>query len=135
MWILDQQKVARKTLGQHIEHKKNLKKYVKRTKGEKCIWCNINLDSKNFTLDHIIPQSFKGTWYAYNLLPACRSCNSSRGNLSVIEFYIKQQEKGLQPNKELIVKSLEDNLEYITLKKKFNLYYISRQIDLFKLVK
>lgn len=38
------------------------------------------------TIDHLIPLSRGGTNYEGNLAPACKSCNSSKGSLLIVEW-------------------------------------------------
>jgi 5-methylcytosine-specific restriction endonuclease McrA len=48
---------------------------------ERCIYCNVRFSERvRPSKDHIVPQTFGGTNYASNLVAACRSCNSRRGN-------------------------------------------------------
>lgn len=46
----------------------------------KCYYCNRKLSNKNATIDHIIPQSKKGTDQRKNLVASCLKCNSIKGN-------------------------------------------------------
>lgn len=41
-----------------------------------CVYCGLSVD---MTLDHVIPRSRGGSDSVDNLVPACRSCNSSKG--------------------------------------------------------
>ena len=53
----------------------------------KCYYCGIELDfSTTFCVDHIIPRVEGGGHDIYNVVPACRSCNSAKGTKSVEEF-------------------------------------------------
>ena len=52
-----------------------------------CWYCGLTLDPFNtFTLDHVVPQSQGGTNAVENLVAACKSCNSSKGQKSVAEY-------------------------------------------------
>lgn len=46
----------------------------------KCFYCNKKLTKRNKTIDHIIPQSKKGTNEKNNLVSSCLKCNSLKGN-------------------------------------------------------
>jgi 5-methylcytosine-specific restriction endonuclease McrA len=48
--------------------------------GWRCFYCRIKLTPKTLTQDHRIPLSKGGTDFASNLVPACGSCNSRKGN-------------------------------------------------------
>jgi 5-methylcytosine-specific restriction endonuclease McrA len=43
---------------------------------ERCYWCR---ERRPLTQDHLVPLSRGGTHDAFNVVPACRSCNSSKG--------------------------------------------------------
>lgn len=46
--------------------------------GFKCFYCSETLIAANRSLDHIIPLSRGGRHHVDNLIPCCRSCNSSK---------------------------------------------------------
>jgi len=47
---------------------------------------------EKLTLDHIVPKSKGGPHYAkWNMVPACFSCNSSKSNLAVLEWWRPKQ--------------------------------------------
>lgn len=55
--------------------------------GLACIYCGLGVeDGVKFTLDHIQPYSYGGSNHESNLITACHTCNSSRGNRSVQDF-------------------------------------------------
>jgi hypothetical protein len=47
--------------------------------GWRCRYCHIELHRSTLTKDHQIPISDHSTEWASNLVPACKSCNSSKG--------------------------------------------------------
>ena len=51
--------------------------------GNSCAYCN---STEDLTIDHMIPLSRGGSQWASNLVPACRSCNSTKGDKTPIEF-------------------------------------------------
>ena len=60
----------------------NLRDFIfSKTKG-RCSYC----EGKAEEIDHIIPRAKGGSNSAYNLTPACRSCNEKKSNLSLKEF-------------------------------------------------
>jgi hypothetical protein len=55
--------------------------------GLACAYCGTGLeDGIKLTLDHVVPHSHGGTNAATNLVTACHTCNSSRGNATVMAF-------------------------------------------------
>jgi 5-methylcytosine-specific restriction endonuclease McrA len=44
----------------------------------KCVYCGTSLTPKTLTKDHVLPLFGGGTNYVENLVPACKSCNSSK---------------------------------------------------------
>lgn len=50
--------------------------------GRACIYCG----RPGTTIDHLIPRSRGGKNFVGNLAPCCRSCNSRKGSMLVIEF-------------------------------------------------
>ena len=56
-----------------------------------CIYCG---SSSNLSWDHLIPRSLGGPDTISNQVPACTSCNSSKGDRDVIDWY--RARKGTQ---------------------------------------
>lgn len=50
---------------------------------ESCGYCK---ETKHLTKDHMTPLSRGGTNYINNIIPACKSCNSSKGDKTYEEF-------------------------------------------------
>jgi len=48
--------------------------------GWRCAYCGKQLNRGTVEIDHVIPVAKGGTGWASNLVPACRSCNSSKGS-------------------------------------------------------
>ena len=60
----------------------NLRDFIfSKTKG-RCSYCGAKAEE----IDHVIPRAKGGTNSTYNLIPACRSCNEKKSNLSLKEF-------------------------------------------------
>ena len=51
-----------------------------------CGYCGVLLERSEWTLDHIVPKSRKGTGEPENLVLACHSCNCEKGSLLLAEF-------------------------------------------------
>lgn len=54
--------------------------------GWRCYLCGDDLTLKTMTVDHRIPTSRNGTNWPANLAPACRACNSRKGNRTEREY-------------------------------------------------
>lgn len=59
--------------------------------GNCCFYCHSSL---KLTVDHDIPLSRGGSNEIWNILPACRACNSQKGSLTASEFF---QRRGFPP--------------------------------------
>jgi hypothetical protein len=55
-----------------------------------CIYCNCK---KNLSWDHLIPLHKGGPNIISNQIVACRSCNSSKGDKDIFEWYAGRQEE------------------------------------------
>lgn len=53
----------------------------------KCAYCGA---SHNLTMEHVMPVSKGGSTTPNNIVPACKSCNSSKGAKDMIEWYTAQ---------------------------------------------
>jgi 5-methylcytosine-specific restriction endonuclease McrA len=53
---------------------------------DECFYCRKDLTPSTVTIDHCKPFSAGGTNEFHNLLPACKSCNSRKGNRPILEF-------------------------------------------------
>lgn len=53
-----------------------------------CAYCGIY--DENLTQDHFIPVSKDGGYVLENMIPACRSCNSSKWNTDFVDWYFWQ---------------------------------------------
>lgn len=51
-----------------------------------CAYCGSDLDATGFVIDHVHPKAFGGRNDDSNLLPACSSCNTSKGKKSLDQF-------------------------------------------------
>ena len=62
-----------------------------------CAYCGCPLTLATVTYDHKQPLSRGGRHAAANLLPACRSCNASKGTLTDQEFRLYRAVRALPP--------------------------------------
>lgn len=66
-------------------------------RGEKCcIYCGV---TEGLTQDHIIPSSKGGPDIPANIVPACKSCNSSKHNRDIFEWYFLERKADSIPRK------------------------------------
>jgi 5-methylcytosine-specific restriction endonuclease McrA len=80
--------------GKWIRQDKRLAIYLR--DGCSCVYCGHAQDEgATLTLDHVTAQSLGGTNKETNLVTACLSCNSSKGKLTVKEFVVYLQDKGI----------------------------------------
>lgn len=61
------------------------KRFLKKNKNIKCLYCRCELTNDNITTEHIVPISKGGTNVKENLAFCCSACNIDRG---VKHFYI-----------------------------------------------
>lgn len=52
-----------------------------------CAYCG---SKHNLTMDHVVPAAGGGLTEYYNIIPACKSCNSSKNAKDIIEWYTAQ---------------------------------------------
>jgi len=65
----------------------------------KCVYCSASIEETTLTLDHLLPQELGGNNSASNLVTACKSCNSAKGNKSFKQFIIYLRHKGVNTKK------------------------------------
>lgn len=57
-----------------------------RAQSGRCYYCEAGVSLRRSTLDHKIPRSRGGPGEPWNLVVACRSCNSDKGQLTEAEY-------------------------------------------------
>lgn|GEM_PF-2560307 len=71
--------------------------YIETILTEACVYCGCDFSEDNVvaTCDHVYPQSssYGGVNIEANVLPACRSCNSTKHDLFAIEAFDKYPER------------------------------------------
>jgi hypothetical protein len=68
-----------------IKWSSSIREYVKDLERDRaCIYCG---GKRDLTIDHLIPKSRGGPDIADNAILACRSCNLSKGDKGVYEWY------------------------------------------------
>jgi hypothetical protein len=117
------------SISQRISERRFLRRKVKERDGELCAWCSCKMTTEEATIDHVIPVSFGGPDQPYNLIRACRSCNSARGNTSALDWWHVCIARGLTPHTEGIVQSLQQSLLIGRVGCGYSLYYVVRQLE------
>jgi len=72
-----------------LQDKKRLKRIkndVIERDGMICCYCDTVLTLETLTLDHIVPDSKRGTFNSTNLTVSCKTCNNNRGNKPFFEY-------------------------------------------------
>ena len=62
----------------------------------RCAGCRTSFSFRNFTIDHIVPQSKGGTDHFDNLQLLCGACNSTKGAGTQAELIAKLKEQGIR---------------------------------------
>lgn len=71
---------------QERKRQKKIKEYVINRDGSICCYCETPLTSDTITLEHIVPDSKRGTFNTTNLTVSCSACNNRRGNKPFFEY-------------------------------------------------
>lgn len=71
---------------QERKRKKIIKEYVINRDGMICCYCDMPLASEAVTMEHIVPDSKRGTFNSTNLTVSCAVCNNRRGNRPFFEY-------------------------------------------------
>lgn len=54
-----------------------------------CWYCGKEMKANELTIDHVFPRSKGGDNDMDNIIMVCKSCNSSKGNMDLFEWYAK----------------------------------------------
>lgn len=73
-----------------------IKRKLKEEWNHQCAYCGIKERHKELTIDHVLPIKKGGDDSYTNLVPACRSCNLSKGHAGVRQWYFDHEEYSLE---------------------------------------
>jgi len=76
--------------------------------GNKCVYCNQTYD---LTLDHVLPKSRKGQTSWDNLVTACRTCNSKKGDRTPEEAQMKLPYAPYKPSFIMFLRDLSGKVD------------------------
>lgn len=79
-----------------------------RRDGFRCQYCGT---SKDLTIDHVIPKSKRGRSTWKNMVTACKSCNSRKGDCFLEESGLLLLKKPYKPSFILFLKQYSDKVE------------------------
>lgn len=68
------------------KREKKIREYVINRDGMICCYCDYPLNLSSITMDHIVPDSRRGTFNSTNLTVACAACNNRRGNIPFFDY-------------------------------------------------
>jgi hypothetical protein len=71
---------------QERRRQKRIRDHVIERDGLQCCYCAKELNLDTVTMEHIVPDSKKGTFNTTNLTVSCAPCNNRRGNKPFFEF-------------------------------------------------
>ncbi len=65
---------------------KRIREYVIDRDGMICCYCDMPLSLEKITMEHIVPDSKRGTFNTTNLTVSCSECNNKRGNKPFFDY-------------------------------------------------
>ena len=71
---------------QEKKRQKRIREFVINRDGSICCYCDKVLLREEITLDHIVPDSCRGTFNTTNLTVSCAKCNNRRGNKPFFDY-------------------------------------------------
>lgn len=96
---------------------KRIREHVVLRDGLQCCYCGKDLTVDAVTMEHIVPDSKRGTFNTTNLTVSCAGCNNRRGNKPFFEY------------------CKEFNFSEAKLKKYRNLYFSNLRIKILNIAK
>jgi hypothetical protein len=71
---------------QERRRQKRIRDYVINRDGSLCCYCDKVLIPETVTMEHIVPDSKRGTFNTTNLTVSCSECNNKRGNRPFFDY-------------------------------------------------
>jgi hypothetical protein len=73
-----------------------------------CVWCSrpLALGDRALTFEHVVPRLKGGPAWAENEVPACRSCNRSRGHAAPSLWLQERSESGFRTRPDVVARAL-----------------------------
>jgi len=88
----------------HIQRERNRARELRKSQWWKnrvgrgrCHYCGVQVPPKELTLDHIVPVSRGGRSTKGNCVPCCKNCNSSKQQMTPVEWEAYLQQLGYDP--------------------------------------
>lgn len=97
--------LAQQRLREHALHNSEVREAVWAITGGKCFYCEVELmrclgeeqdRSRCFHVDHLVAKANGGPDHLSNYVPACETCNISKGSKSYVEFIALRKAKAPQ---------------------------------------
>jgi len=72
---------------QSSQAKKLWRKAIKEANNYECIYCGEKHYEHDLTIDHVHPRTMGGNDITSNCVPACRTCNQSKGSTNWLTWF------------------------------------------------
>lgn len=73
------------------QHRAFMKKCLLEEWDNECAYCAYKQRNRELTIDHVVPLSKNGDDSYSNQVPCCRSCNLSKGDRAIRQWYFEQE--------------------------------------------
>lgn len=79
---------------------------------DKCSYCGKEVLEEEITIDHMFPVNFGGPTITNNLAPACKECNSEKGNMTVQQYitFLESKSIGLEKDYQRCLKKYQEGI-------------------------
>lgn len=73
----------------HSPADRSIREQVAAVTGNRCFYCDADLEQETLHVDHIVPKNAGGPDHISNYVPACAKCNGSKGDRPFAPFFLK----------------------------------------------